>query len=35
MRICFCSTGYLQLLLDHVVHDINVGPVLEVGSRLL
>ncbi|KAF8336751.1 hypothetical protein F5887DRAFT_1245570 [Amanita rubescens] len=34
MRICFCSTGYVQLLLEHVVRDINVGPVLEVGSRL-
>ena len=35
MRICFCSTGYVQLLLEHLVRDINVGPVLEVGSRLL
>ncbi|KAF8351017.1 hypothetical protein F5887DRAFT_935542, partial [Amanita rubescens] len=35
VRIYFCSLGFIQLLLEHVVGDINVAPVVEVGTRLL
>ncbi|KAG6831147.1 hypothetical protein H0H92_012572, partial [Tricholoma furcatifolium] len=36
MFIYFCATGYVQLMLEHVIgDDVNLGPVLEVGLRLL